>query len=114
MEHDTGISILVCNVPDLATGHKIADRLLLEKLAACISILPLLESHYVWEGKKEVAREFMLLIKIARINYSPVEAMICELHPYTCPEILEISVTRGLPAYCSWVLGMPVDPDGVS
>ena len=113
MEHDPGISIVFCSVPDVATGHKIADRLLIEKLAACVSIMPLLESHYVWEGKKEVAREYMLLIKLAKKNYSAAEAAICDLHPYICPEILECSVSRGLPAYCSWILGMPVDPEAV-
>lgn len=113
MEHDPGISIVFCSVPDVSTGQKIAERLLLEKLAACISILPLLESHYVWEGKKEVAREYVLLIKLAKVNYAAAEAVISEIHPYTCPEILECQVSRGFPAYCSWILGMPVDPEAV-
>jgi len=113
MEHDLGISIVFCSVPDVGIGQQIADRLLNEKLAACISIMPLLESHYIWEGQKEISREYMLLIKLAKVNYPQAEAVISEIHPYICPEILELPVSRGLPAYCSWILGMPVDSEAV-
>lgn len=107
-EKNSGVSIVFCTVPDTPTAQKIADRLLTEKAAACVSILPLLESHYVWEGKREVAREFMLLIKLKSENYPLVEAVICGLHPYLCPEILEYPISRGYPPYLSWILEKPV------
>jgi periplasmic divalent cation tolerance protein len=95
--------IVFCSVPDLAAGRLLADILLEEKVAACVSILPGAESHYVWQGKREVANELVLLIKATDGKYMEIEELILENHPYECPEIVAVSVEKISPAYLAWL-----------
>ena len=55
--------ILLTTVARKAQARKLADTALRNRLAACVQILPGLESHYVWKGKREISREFLLLAK---------------------------------------------------
>jgi len=95
--------ILFCSVPDLESGRLLADVLLEEKAAACVSILPAVESHYVWQGKRETASELLLLIKTLEDKYLEAEELIRENHPYECPEIVAVNASQVAPAYLAWL-----------
>lgn len=82
---------------------KIAETLLDKKLAACVQIIPAVESHYIWNGKKETAQEFMLLIKTAEQSYPAVEQAIKSIHSYETPEIIAVPLTHGSKEYLSWI-----------
>lgn len=73
------------------------------RAAACVSILGPCTSVYHWQGKIQTAGEVPLLIKTTREGYSRVEAMIRASHPYELPEIIGVSVERGLEDYLDWV-----------
>ena len=72
----------------IESARKLASVLLKEKRAACIQIIPNVESHYKWENKLEVTSEFLLIIK----TFSNLEQYIVEIirsfHPYSTPEII--------------------------
>jgi len=102
MKHQGPILIL-STVPDLVLARSIANDLLDKKLAACVSFLPGLESHYTWEGKKESAIEIQLFIKTTVDCYKLVEERLRELHPYECPEVLAIPIKAGYEEYLKWV-----------
>ena len=57
------IAILMTTVSKMADAVRLARAALDAKAAACVQILPPIESHYVWKGKREKAREFLLLAK---------------------------------------------------
>jgi periplasmic divalent cation tolerance protein len=95
--------IIFCSVPDLATGRSLADVLLNEKAAACVAILPGVESHYVWQGKREATQEHLLLIKAMADQYPTIEALIKNQHPYECPEIIAVSAEKISPEYLAWL-----------
>ena len=95
--------IIFCSVPDLAAGRLLADVLLEEQAAACVSIIPGAESHYVWQGKREVANEQLLLVKAMEDKYMEIEELIKENHPYECPEIIAVSATQVSPEYLAWL-----------
>ncbi|MDR0534398.1 MAG: divalent-cation tolerance protein CutA [Verrucomicrobiales bacterium] len=95
--------LILCSVPDLQSGRLLADVLLEEKAAACVSILPGVESHYVWQGKREQSGELLLLVKTMEDKYLEAEELIRENHPYECPEILAISASQVSPAYLAWL-----------
>lgn len=99
----TGVTVVYCTVPDEAVGRKIASVLVGEKLAACVSILPGVESHYIWEGKVECGQELLLMIKTSLERYSDLEHRVLELHPFECPEIISVPVDRGFQRYFDWV-----------
>ncbi len=97
------IQLVITNCPDEETANRIALAVVEEKLAACVNILPRVQSIYRWQGAVESAVEVPLLIKTTAANYPALEAAIRQRHPYDLPEIIALPVAAGLPAYLNWV-----------
>ena len=95
--------LIITNCPDEETANAIALAAVEAKLAACVNILPRVQSIYRWQGGVESATEIPLLIKSTAASYPALEALIRERHPYDVPEIIALPVARGLPAYLDWV-----------
>ena len=51
------MELILCNCPDLQVAERITQQLLERKLAACVNVLPAVQSHYVWQGKLEQSTE---------------------------------------------------------
>ena len=85
------IELILCNCPDLQVAERITQHLLQRKLAACVNVLPAVQSHYVWQGKLEHSTEIPLLIKARKEDFIEIEQAICKLHPYQVPEIIAIA-----------------------
>jgi periplasmic divalent cation tolerance protein len=96
--------LVITNCPDEETANAIALALVEAKLAACVNILPRVQSLYRWQGVVESATEIPLFIKTSADRYAALEAAIRELHPQAIPEIIALPVTDGLPAYLNWVV----------
>jgi periplasmic divalent cation tolerance protein len=96
-------NVLICTVPDEATAVKISRVLVTEKLAACCNIIPGLRSVFTWKGELCDEAECLLVIKTRAEIYERLEKRIQELHPYEVPEILALTVNRGLSNYLKWV-----------
>lgn len=94
---------VLTNVPDTATAEAIARSLVERRLAACVNILPAVNSVYRWEDMIEQAAEVAVLIKSTRSRYAELEAAIVELHPYDVPEIIALPIVAGLPSYLQWM-----------
>ena len=84
-------------------ANAIALAVVEAKLAACVNILPRVQSIYRWQGKVESASEIALFIKSTAAAYPALEAQIRALHPYEVPEIIALDITQGLPAYLNWL-----------
>jgi periplasmic divalent cation tolerance protein len=84
-------------------AEKIATALVERRLAACVSIVPRVQSIYRWEGKVEQAEEFLLLIKTVKAREEQVRAAICELHTYDLPECIAIPIESGSTEYLKWL-----------
>jgi periplasmic divalent cation tolerance protein len=95
--------LVLTNCPDEDSANALALALVESRLAACVNILPRLQSIYRWQGKIESAPEIPLLIKSTAAAYPALEARIRELHPYEVPEIVALAIDRGLPEYLNWV-----------
>ena len=81
----------------------IAEILVNEKLAACINIIPEVQSVFRWKDKVDNAPENILIIKTTLNLYDILERRIKELHPYELPEILAVPIEKGLTEYLDWV-----------
>lgn len=83
-------------------ARKIARAVLKKKLAACVNIVPGIESHYWWEGKIERGAEVLLVIKTSRRHFGRVAATVRSVHSYSTPEIIALPVTAADARYARW------------
>lgn len=97
------IRIVYVTCPDPETGESIAGRLVEERLAACVNVVPGLRSVYRWRGAIEVDAEVLLLIKTTAARFDALRERVRELHPYEVPEIVATTVVQGSDAYLQWV-----------
>lgn len=94
--------ISTTNNPDEA--KKLAELLVRERAAACVSISSPVTSIYRWQKKVEEEQEIMLFIKTVKDNYEIVERLISENHSYEVPEIISFPLTQGEEKYLQWLL----------
>lgn len=95
--------MVITSMPDLAAAKQLARDLVEQRLAACVSILPSVQSVYHWQGTVQEADELVLLIKTVEARYSELETAIRAMHPYALPEIVALPMVAGLPAYLAWI-----------
>jgi len=95
--------LVVVNAPDLAQAQTLARQLIENRLAACVSVLPGVQSIYRWRGDIEEANEVTLFIKTTAAHYVELESMVVAHHPYQVPEVIALPISHGLPAYLNWI-----------
>ncbi len=100
---DAQILIVMSNAPDKATAHALARALTEAKLAACVNVLPGVQSVYRWQGQIEQTDEVALLIKTTRQNYAQLQQLLVSAHPYDVPELIAWPITEGYAPYLHWV-----------
>jgi periplasmic divalent cation tolerance protein len=84
-------------------ARKIATALVERRLAACVNIIPKVQSVYRWKDKVESAEEFLLLIKTVKVQQKQVQSAIRELHSYELPECIAIAVDSASSEYLQWI-----------
>ena len=95
--------VVLSTVPDRKTAHLLAGRLLRERRAACVNVVPGLTSYYWWKGKRTASRELLLVIKTTRRLFSGLRRALRAYHPYQTPEVLALEVNAGDADYLSWL-----------
>ena len=82
---------------------RLADMLVGAHLAACVQILPEIESVYRWQGQIERQSEVLLLAKTTRAKFDDLEREVRGLHSYETPEIIAIPIVAGSAPYLEWL-----------
>ena len=95
--------VVLTTVKDRVEAKRLAERLVSEKLAACVSAVPNVTSVYRWRGKIERAREVLVVVKTSMKKLDRLIPRIKELHSYEVPEVLALRIERGLPEYLKWI-----------
>jgi periplasmic divalent cation tolerance protein len=96
-------ALLLVTAPDLEVARRLARGLVEARLAACVNLVPGLESHYRWQGRVESAAEVLLVIKTAARRVPEIERRLLAEHPYDTPEILRLPLAAGTPRYLAWL-----------
>jgi periplasmic divalent cation tolerance protein len=84
-------------------ARRIADLLIGKKKAACVNIVPGVDSIFHWKGKVESARESLLLVKTSAALLSDVVRLVREIHSYELPEIIALPIIGGSEDYMRWL-----------
>jgi periplasmic divalent cation tolerance protein len=95
--------VVFITAPTQEESKRLADRLVEAKLAACVQILPQMESVYRWEGRVERQPEHLLIAKTTSERFEELENEVRALHSYDTPEIVSFPLTASSPEYLSWL-----------
>jgi len=84
-------------------AQAISNRLVEERLAACVQVLGPITSTYWWQGKIETSQEWLCIIKSKKSLYKQIEDTIKSIHHYDVPEIIAVPITMGSKDYFNWL-----------
>jgi len=95
--------LVLSTAPTMQEAESLAHTIVKERLAACVNVLPGIQSHFRWEGKQQSTPEVLLLIKTTASRFKALKKRIQSLHSYDTPEILAFHVKDGNKAYLKWL-----------
>ena len=84
-------------------AEHLADTLVNKRLAACVQIMPEMDSVFRWQGKVERQREFLLIAKTVSSKFGEFESEVLKLHSYETPEIVALALTAVSRPYLEWL-----------
>ena len=95
--------VVFMTAPSGEEATRLADMLIGAHLAACVQIMPEMESVYRWEGKIERQSEILLLAKTTVAKFADLEREVRALHSYETPEIVAVPIVAGSTPYLEWL-----------
>ncbi len=99
----TETTLIVTSTGSHEEAQRIARTLIERRLAACVNIIPGIESIYRWQETIEQSEEWLLFIKTTTANFAAVRDAIKELHSYELPECISVEIKAGSPEYLKWI-----------
>jgi periplasmic divalent cation tolerance protein len=102
-ETSSELIVVFMTAGNVEEATRLADMLVGSKLAACVQILPEMESIYRWKGKVERAGEVLLVVKTLRAKFPQLEAAVRSIHSYETPEIIALPIVDGSKDYLDWL-----------
>ena len=100
---DTPHVLILTTLPAGADAAAFATALVEAQLAACVNLLPVMESVYRWDGRVQRDNERQLIIKTSRERVATLWQRVRELHPYDVPEYIVLPIVDGNDAYLRWI-----------
>lgn len=84
-------------------ARQLAEMLVERRLAACVQIMPEMESVYRWQGKIERQPEVLLIAKTLSGKFAALESAVRAVHSYATPEIVAVPLTECSSPYLEWL-----------
>lgn len=84
-------------------AERLGRTLVEERLAACATLVPSIESIYRWEGRIESSSESLLLLKTVPSRVAALESRLLALHSYETPEFLVLPIESVSQGYLDWL-----------
>ena len=95
--------VALCTCPSRQEAERLGSLIIEKRVAACVNIIPGVQSVYRWQGQIEQDEECLLLIKTSKERFDTLSALIVDEHPYELPEVIGVSIEHGLSAYLRWI-----------
>lgn len=111
MENARQACVVMITAASQDEARSLARLLIEERLAACVQVLPAMQSLYVWQGSIEQSDEVLLLAKTTLDVFSHIEDAVKRRHSYDTPEIIALPIIASSASYLSWMMEhvSPVD-----
>jgi len=103
MQNQEEYLLTITTCPDEKSSKALAKKLVENKLAACVNVLPGVTSIYEWKEEMQVGSECILFVKTHKSRYPELQKMIGDSHPYELPEVIAVPISEALPEYLSWI-----------
>jgi periplasmic divalent cation tolerance protein len=100
---ETDAVVVLMTTPTREEAVRIAEMLIGSRLAACVQIMPEMESIYHWQETIQRDAEFLLLAKTTSENLATLEYEVRALHSYKVPEIVAIPAIAVSNPYLNWL-----------
>jgi len=84
-------------------AKNLAKGIVENRLAACVNIVPKIESYFWWEDKVQYDEEALLIVKTTEVKFADLVAYVREHHPYELPEIIGMPLVAAFPDYIKYV-----------
>jgi periplasmic divalent cation tolerance protein len=97
------VAAIYTTIDDIKAARRIAQALTEEQIAACVNIIPNVESVYRWKGKIENSNEVVLIAKTIDQSVKKAIQRIKQLHTYEVPDIIVLPVIGGLKDYLDYI-----------
>jgi len=97
--------IVLTTESTLDEANNLGRTLVEERLVACATLLPVVQSIYYWQDHIHSAPETMVMLKTSSDKLEALEKRLGELHSYRIPEFLVLPVEHGSAAYLKWLFG---------
>ena len=97
------IRLVLTTVATPDEAARLGRTLVNERLAACATLIPAVQSIYRWKGEVESATETLLLLKTGLDQLAALELRLHELHSYETPEFLVLDVDACSQPYLEWL-----------
>lgn len=105
MQESSGQARIVLTTEStLEEANKLGRALVEERLVACATLLPVVQSIYHWDAQIQSAPETMVMLKTSAEKLEALEKRLRELHSYRVPEFLVIAVEHGSATYMDWMM----------
>lgn len=95
--------IVLTTTATVEQARELGRTLVDERLAACATIVPAVESIYRWRGEIETSGEALLLLKTDVKHLEGLRARLLAMHSYEVPESLVLPVESGSEGYLKWL-----------
>jgi periplasmic divalent cation tolerance protein len=95
--------VLLVTTSNSEESHRIAAELLNKRKAACVNIMPEVNSLFWWEGELDSAHENLLIIKTRASLLNEIVTLVSQIHSYDVPEIIALPIVGGNQDYLDWV-----------
>jgi periplasmic divalent cation tolerance protein len=96
--------VVFMTAASIGEARRIADQLVETRLAACVQLIPEMESVYRWQGEIQREKEVLMLAKTTADRFSQLEEAVREIHGYETPEILAVPASLISEPYRAWLI----------
>lgn len=94
---------LYITTPNKEEAQYLGKSLVEQKFAACVNIIPGMESIYHWEGKIESSEEVVIIVKTTKALEQEVIDFVKENHSYDCPCVVSLDINNGYHQFLKWL-----------